>query len=81
LPETARRPTFPGLYDPNLEEASEMAKELRCGDIMPGCDFVAQGEDEAEVMSKAAEHAREKHGLDEIDEETAEKVRSQIRSV
>jgi predicted small metal-binding protein len=58
-----------------------MAKELRCGDIMPGCDFVAKGEDEAEVMSKAAEHAREKHGLNEIDEETARKVRSQIRSV
>lgn len=58
-----------------------MAKELRCGDIMPGCDFVVEGEDEAEVMSKAAEHAREKHGLDEIDDETAKKVRSQIRSV
>ncbi|MGH7544186.1 MAG: DUF1059 domain-containing protein [Gemmatimonadota bacterium] len=58
-----------------------MTKELRCNDIMPGCDFVARGEDEAEVLSKAVEHAREKHGLDEIDEETAKQVRSQIRSV
>jgi predicted small metal-binding protein len=48
---------------------------------MPGCDFVAQGEDEAEVLSKAADHAREKHGMHEIDEETEKKVRSQIRSV
>jgi len=58
-----------------------MAKELRCNDVMPGCDFVARGKDEAEVLSKAADHAREKHGLNEIDEETEKKVRSQIRSV
>ena len=58
-----------------------MAKELRCNDIMPGCDFVARGEDEAEVLSKAAEHAREKHGLNEIDEETANQIRGQIRSL
>ncbi|HWC07290.1 MAG TPA: DUF1059 domain-containing protein [Gemmatimonadota bacterium] len=57
-----------------------MAKELRCNDIMPGCDFVARGETEQEIMAKAAEHAREKHGLNEIDEETAKKVRSQIRT-
>ncbi|MGH7556749.1 MAG: DUF1059 domain-containing protein [Gemmatimonadota bacterium] len=58
-----------------------MAKELRCGDIMPGCDWVAKGETEQEIMAQATEHAREKHGLNEIDEETAEKVRSQIRTV
>ncbi|MGH6691582.1 MAG: DUF1059 domain-containing protein [Gammaproteobacteria bacterium] len=58
-----------------------MTKELRCNDIMPGCDFVTQGEDEAEILSKAAEHAREKHGMHEIDEETEKMVRSQIRSV
>lgn len=58
-----------------------MTKELRCNDIMPGCDFVVRGENEAEVLSKAADHAREKHGMSEIDEETEKKVRSQIRSV
>ncbi len=58
-----------------------MAKELRCGDIMPGCDYVAKGETEQEIMTQAAEHARDKHGLNEIDEETAEKVRSKIRTV
>lgn len=58
-----------------------MTKKLHCGDIMPGCDFVAEGEDEDEVLTKAAEHAREKHGMSEIDEETEKKVRSQIRSV
>ena len=58
-----------------------MAKELRCNDIMPGCDFVARGKDEAEVLSKAAQHAKQKHGLEEIDEKTAKQVRAQIRSV
>ncbi len=58
-----------------------MAKELRCNDIMPGCDFVARGETEQEIMAKAAEHAKEKHGLGEIDEETAKKVQSIIRTV
>ena len=57
-----------------------MTKELRCNDIMPGCEFVARGETEQEIMAKAAEHAKEKHGLNEIDEETAKKVRSQIRT-
>jgi predicted small metal-binding protein len=58
-----------------------MAKELRCSDVMPGCDFVARGETEQEIMAKTAEHAREKHALEEIDEETARMVRSKIRSV
>ena len=58
-----------------------MAKELHCGDIMPGCDYVAKGESEQEVMAEAAEHAREKHGMNEIDEETAQKVRAKIRTV
>ena len=58
-----------------------MAKELRCNEIMPGCDYVAKGETEQEIMAKAAEHAREKHGMSEIDQETAQKVRSKIRTV
>ena len=58
-----------------------MTQKIACNDIMPGCEFVARGKDEAEVLSKAAQHAKEKHGLDEIDEETAKQVRSQIRSV
>lgn len=58
-----------------------MAKELNCGDIMPGCDHKVRGETEAEVLRKAAEHARERHGMTEVDENTAELVRSKIRDV
>jgi len=31
-----------------------MAKVLRCGDLMPGCNAVIEGKDEAEVMAKGA---------------------------
>ena len=30
-----------------------MPKVLRCGDLMPGCNAVIEGKDEAEVMAKA----------------------------
>ncbi len=56
-----------------------MAKELRCGDLMPGCQAVIEGKDEAEVMAKAAEHAKTAHGLQQIPPEVASKVRSAIR--
>jgi predicted small metal-binding protein len=56
-----------------------MAKELRCGDLMPGCKTVVEGKDEAEVVAKAAEHARSAHGLQQITPELAIKVRSAIK--
>ncbi|MBW3660825.1 MAG: DUF1059 domain-containing protein [Gemmatimonadetes bacterium] len=56
-----------------------MAKELRCGEIIDGCEKVIRGETEEEVMTRGAQHAREAHGVEEMDERTAEKVRSAIR--
>jgi predicted small metal-binding protein len=53
-------------------------KELRCADAGFDCKAVIQGEDEQEVMSKAAEHAREVHGMNEIDEETGQQIRALI---
>lgn len=53
-------------------------KELRCADAGFDCSEVIHGEDDQEVMSKAADHAREVHGMDEIDEETGQKIRSLI---
>jgi predicted small metal-binding protein len=40
-----------------------MARELGCADLMPGCNFVAQGRDDSEVMKQAAEHAKSAHRL------------------
>jgi predicted small metal-binding protein len=56
-----------------------MAKELRCGDLMPGCNFVAEGKDVTEVMAKAAEHARKDHGIATISPDVAKKAQAAIR--
>jgi len=56
-----------------------MPKVLKCGDLMPGCSFVAEGNDVAEVMGKAAEHAKKDHGLASIPAEVAAKAQAAIR--
>jgi predicted small metal-binding protein len=54
-------------------------KQLRCGDLMPGCSAVIEGKDEAEVMQKGAEHAKKAHGMNQIPPDVAQKVRGAIR--
>lgn len=56
-----------------------MAKELHCGEIMDGCPAVIHGETEEEVLQKGAQHARDAHGIEEMDDETVRAVRSKIR--
>ena len=56
-----------------------MAKVLRCGDLMPGCNAVIEGKDEAEVMAKGAENARTAHQMTAIPPEMAAKVRAAIK--
>ncbi|MEX2221285.1 MAG: DUF1059 domain-containing protein [Candidatus Rokuibacteriota bacterium] len=56
-----------------------MAKVLRCGDLMPGCSFVAEGNDMAEVLAKGAEHAKKDHGLAVIPPDLAAKVQAAIK--
>jgi predicted small metal-binding protein len=56
-----------------------MPKVLRCGDLMPGCNFVAEGKDVAEVMAKGAEHAKKAHGMSQIPPDLAKKVQAAIK--
>lgn len=56
-----------------------MAKILRCGDLMPGCNAVVEGKDVAEVMAKAQEHAKTAHGMTAIPPEVAAKVQAAIK--
>ena len=56
-----------------------MAKTLRCGDVMPGCDYVAKGDSDQDVLQQAAEHARTVHNIAEITPELAAQVQSKIR--
>jgi len=56
-----------------------MAKVLQCGDVMPGCNVVIEGKDEAEVMAKGAEHAKTAHGIATIPPDVAAKVQAAIK--
>jgi predicted small metal-binding protein len=55
-----------------------MAKVLKCGDVVPGCDFEMTGGSEHEVLEKAAAHAKSAHGLDSIPPDVLDKVRRAI---
>ena len=55
-------------------------KELRCRDVGFDCEGVIRGETQEDVMNQAAEHVREAHGIEQIDSETAETIRSVIRA-
>jgi predicted small metal-binding protein len=56
-----------------------MGKVLRCREMGVACDFVARGATEAEVMAKAAEHARKDHGLTQIPPELEARARAAIK--
>ena len=55
-----------------------MAKEMRCGDLMPGCSKVIEGKDENDVIAKATEHARKDHNITHMTPDLEEKVRGAI---
>jgi predicted small metal-binding protein len=56
-----------------------MRKILECGSVVPGCKFVIHGDDEDEVIVKAAEHARSAHGVDHLSEPLKAKMRAAIK--
>jgi predicted small metal-binding protein len=57
-----------------------MAKILECAKVDPssGCQHVVRGETEEEVLTKAAEHAKE-HGIRDVTPELMERVKANIR--
>jgi predicted small metal-binding protein len=55
-----------------------MTRELNCRDVGFDCDAVVRADTDDEIMAQTATHAREVHGLQQIDDETAQKIRSQI---
>jgi predicted small metal-binding protein len=57
-----------------------VVRELRCADLMPGCNFVAQGKDDSEVMKKTAQHAKSVHKMVAIAMDVEKKARASIRN-
>lgn len=55
-----------------------MSKTIRCGDIVPGCEYVARGQNDDEVLACAAEHAKRDHGMESIPEDVLSQVKSAI---
>jgi predicted small metal-binding protein len=55
-------------------------RELGCVDVgIKACNFVAQGNDDDEVVKKMAEHAKNAHGTYRMLPEVEKKVRAAIR--
>jgi predicted small metal-binding protein len=43
-------------------------KEIHCGEFIAGCPHISRGNTVEELMESVREHAREDHGMTEIDE-------------
>ena len=56
-----------------------MAKVLKCGELMPGCDTVIEGKDAEEVLAKAEAHARKEHNMTIILPSTVTQMEKAIR--
>lgn len=54
-------------------------KEFSCKSVDPTCDYTVSGETDQEVLDKAIEHGKEKHGITEFTDELKSKVKSLIR--
>ena len=54
-------------------------RELKCRDAGFACKEVVRADAEEEVMAQAAERVRDVHGMSEIEEPTANHIRSQIQ--
>jgi predicted small metal-binding protein len=57
-----------------------MAKQITCGDVVPGCTWKASAETDEELVKQVAAHAAEAHGVREVTPELAEQVKAAIRT-
>ncbi|MEJ2665581.1 MAG: DUF1059 domain-containing protein [Deinococcales bacterium] len=57
-----------------------MAKLLRCRDVGFDCDAEVRADNEDDLLRMVAEHAREVHGLEDVNDEVVQKVLASIQS-
>jgi len=66
--------------NPQGTSSGSQKYSLRCADVgFNDCSWQTTGSSQEEVLRKAEQHGREQHHLSNIDENTRDKVRSQIR--
>jgi predicted small metal-binding protein len=56
-------------------------KQFRCGDVVPGCEWVARNEDEQQLFEEIHTHARDAHGMDEVPPEVLDAIQGVITEV
>ena len=56
-------------------------KQFRCGDVVPGCQWVTRSDDEQELFDEIHAHAREAHGMDQVPPEVADAIQRVITDV
>ncbi len=56
-------------------------KQFKCGDVVPGCQWVARSDDEQELFDRIGAHARDEHGMDEVPPEVVDQIRGVITEV
>jgi len=71
-------PTLP--EKPSPEDCPMMTKALKCGTVVPGCEFTVHAETDAELLAKIADHARAAHDIEHISEPLRAKILAAARS-
>ena len=56
-------------------------KQFRCGDVVPGCQWVTRNDDEQQLFQEITVHARDEHGMDEVPPEVVDQIRGVITEV
>jgi predicted small metal-binding protein len=56
-------------------------KQFRCGDVVPGCQWVTRNDVEQQLFADIHVHARDAHGMDEVPPEVVDAIRTVITDV
>jgi predicted small metal-binding protein len=53
-------------------------REFRCGELVPGCAAVIEGESDDEVLARVETHARDAHGMPEVPPDVVDTIHASI---
>ncbi len=55
-----------------------MGYEFECTNVIPGCEGKVEGDTVDDILAGAAAHAKDVHGVDQLDDATVEAVKAAI---
>jgi len=58
-----------------------MEKIIHCGDLFPGCGYVARGHDDTAALICIVEHLTSEHDVRDIDDDLLHRARGVMRDV